>query len=79
MSESTAICQVCCNPPAVAFYASQYTDNQQNLAEYGYVSTFQATTGKPYQFKSQRERLLYIQGKVANPQAIALRRNGGQC
>ena len=78
MAWSTAICQTCCNPPQVALNASQVLENNRNLTQYIYTSTIQAQRpNKPYQFKSQTERLQTLMGKLSNPQAVALRSNGG--
>ena len=78
MAWSTAICQICCTPPQVAANASQVLENNRNLSQYVYVSTIQAARpNKPYQYKSQTERLQTLMGKLSNPQAVALRSNGG--
>lgn len=82
MVENTRICQVCCDPPQVALDASEITRNNQNLTTYIYTSTIQSElpAWKPrYQFKSQTERIQALAGQLNNPQAIAFRRNGGQC
>lgn len=82
MVENTRICQVCCDPPQVAGDASEVTRNNQDLTTYIYASTIQSElpAWKPrYQFKSQTERIQALIGQVSNPQAIAFRRNGGQC
>jgi hypothetical protein len=78
MAWSTAICQTCCTPPQVAANASQVLENNRNLTQYIYTSTIQAQRpNKPYQYKSQTERLQTLMGKLSNPQAVALRNNGG--
>jgi hypothetical protein len=78
MAWNTAICQVCCNPPQVALNASQVLENNRNLTQYIYTSTIQAQRpNKPYQYKSQTERLQTLMGRISNPQAVALRSNGG--
>jgi hypothetical protein len=78
MAWNTAICQTCCTPPQVAVNASQVLENNRNLTQYAYVSTIQAQRpNKPYQYKSQTERLQALMGKLSNPQAVALRTNGG--
>ena len=80
MTENTRICQTCCNPPLVAKDSSQYISNQQDLTQYIYVSTIQSQKSNyVYQYKSQTERIQALQGKLSNPQSIALRKNGGQC
>jgi hypothetical protein len=77
MAWNTAICQTCCTPPKVALNASEVFRNTRDLSQYVYTSTIQGQTGKPYQFKSQTERLQTLMGRVNNPQAIAFRRDGG--
>lgn len=78
MAWNTAICQTCCNPPQVALNASQVLENNRNLTQYIYTSTIQAQRpNKPYQYKSQTERLQTLMGRISNPQAVALRSNGG--
>ena len=78
MSWNTAICQTCCNPPSVATTASEVLQNNRDLTQYIYVSTIQAQRPNyTYQFKSQTERLQTMMGKMSNPQAVALRSNGG--
>lgn len=77
MAWNTAICQSCCTPPKVALNASEVFRNTRDLSQYIYTSTIQGQTGKPYQFKSQTERLQTLMGRVNNPQAIAFRSNGG--
>lgn len=82
MAWNTAICPVCCNPPQVAVNASEVADNNRNLTQYIYASTItgQRQVTQPnyrYQFKSQTERIQALLGRVNNPQAIAMRRNGG--
>jgi hypothetical protein len=78
MVENTRICAVCCNPPQVAGNASQVLENNRNLTQYIYTSTIQGLRpNKPYQYKSQTERLQALMGKLSNPQAVALRSNGG--
>jgi hypothetical protein len=77
MAWNTAICQTCCTPPKVALNASEVFRNTRDLSQYIYTSTIQGQTGKPYQFKSQTERLQTLMGRVNNPQAIAFRRDGG--
>jgi hypothetical protein len=78
MAWSTAICPSCCTVPQVAQNASQVLENNRNLSQYAYVSTIQAVRpNKPYQYKSQTERLQTLMGKLSNPQAVALRSNGG--
>jgi hypothetical protein len=58
--------------------ASQVLENNRNLTQYIYTSTIQAQRpNKPYQYKSQTERLQVLMGKLSNPQAVALRSNGG--
>ena len=77
---NTAICQTCCDPPQVAADASEVARQNRDLTQYIYVSTIQSV--KPnykYQFKSQTERIQTLIGKNTNPEAIAFRRNGGQC
>lgn len=77
---NTAICQTCCDPPQVAADASEVARQNRDLTQYIYVSTIQSV--KPnykYQFKSQTERIQTLIGKTTNPEAIAFRRNGGQC
>lgn len=76
---NTAVCQTCCTPPEVAANASEVISNNQNLTQYIYTSTIQGQIpGYKYQFKSQTERLQTLNGKLTNPQSIALRRTGGQ-
>lgn len=80
MSENTRTCQLCCTPPHVAEDASEVYRNNRDLTQYVYVSTIQ--TERPnykYQYKSQTERIQTLMGKLNNPQAVALRSNGGQC
>jgi hypothetical protein len=78
MAWNTAICQTCCTPPEVALNASQVLENNRNLTQYIYTSTIQSQRpGYTYQYKSQTERLQTLMGRLTNPQAIALRRNGG--
>lgn len=77
---NTAICQTCCTPPEVAVNASEVVTNNRDLTQYIYTSTIQGQIPNyKYQFKSQTERLQVLNGKLTNPQAIAFRRNGGQC
>lgn len=81
---NTAICQTCCTPPEVAVNASEVVTNNRDLTQYIYFSTIQSQSQmlpqkNKYQFKSQTERLQVLNGKLTNPQAIAFRRNGGQC
>ena len=83
MSENTRTCLPCCNPPVVAVNASEVTSDARNLTQYVYVSTVQSQlqTTNPnyrYQYKSQTERIQTLIGKLANPQSVALRSNGGQ-
>ena len=82
MAWNTAICPVCCNPPQVALNASEVADNNRNLTQYIYASTIQsqrqvANPNYRYQYKSQTERLQALMGRVSNPQAVAMRSNGG--
>lgn len=78
MAWSTAICQTCCSTPQIAVMASEVMENNRNLTQYIYTSTIQAARpNKPYQYKSQTERLQTLMGKLTNPQAQALRSNGG--
>ena len=78
MVENTRICATCCNPPQVAVLASQVLENNRNLTQYIYTSTIQAARpNKPYQYKSQTERIQTMMGRLNNPQAVALRSNGG--
>ena len=78
MVENTRICATCCNPPQVAVMASEVAENNRNLTQYIYTSTIQAVRpNKPYKFKSQTERLQTLMGQLTNPQAVALRSNGG--
>ncbi len=78
MVENTRICDVCCTPPQVAGNASEVAENNRNLTQYIYTSTIQAVRpNKPYKFKNQTERLQTLMGRLNNPQAVALRSNGG--
>lgn len=82
MAWNTAICPVCCNPPTVAINASEVANNNRNLTQYIYSSTIQGqrqvvNPNYRYQYKSQTERIQALLGRVNNPQAIAMRRNGG--
>jgi hypothetical protein len=77
MAWNTAICQTCCDPPKVALNASEVFRNARDLTQYIYTSTIQTETGKPYQFKSQTERIQTMLGRLNNPQGQAFRRNGG--
>jgi hypothetical protein len=84
MSENTRTCKDCCTPPEVAADASEVTRQGQDLTTYIYASTITAARqvknpGYQYQFKSQTERLQALMGKITTPEAISLRRNGGQC
>ncbi len=79
MGENTRTCLPCCNPPVVAVNASEVISDARNLTQYVYVSTIQSQVpGYKYQYKSQTERIQTLIGKLANPQAVALRSNGGQ-
>jgi hypothetical protein len=76
---NTAVCQTCCTPPEIAANASEVIANNRDLTQYIYTSTIQGQIpGYKYQFKSQTERLQTLNGKLTNPQSIALRRTGGQ-
>jgi hypothetical protein len=82
MAWSTAICPVCCNPPQVAVNASEVAENNRNLTQYIYASTIQGqrqvvNPNYRYQYKSQTERIQALMGRVSNPQAVAMRSNGG--
>ena len=60
--------------------ASEVLRNNRDLTQYVYVSTIQSERPNyKYQYKSQTERLQTLIGKISNPQASALRSNGGQC
>ena len=60
--------------------ASEVLRNNRDLTQYVYVSTIQSERPNyTYQYKSQTERLQTLIGKISNPQAVALRSNGGQC
>jgi hypothetical protein len=63
---------------ATALNASQLTDNMRNLTQYNYEKDMklQNPDYKP-QYKSQTDRLYALMGRLNNPQAVALRRNGG--
>ena len=77
---NTAVCQTCCDPPQVAANASEVASQNRDLTQYIYVSTIQSVRpNRKYQFKSQTERLQTLIGKITTPEAIAFRRNGGQC
>ena len=83
MSENTRTCLQCCDPPVIAVNASEVISNNRDLTQYVYVSTIQSQlqATKPnyrYQYKSQTERIQTLVGKIANPQAVAMRSNGGQ-
>ncbi len=79
MGENTRTCLPCCNPPVVAVNASEVISDARNLTQYVYVSTIQSQVPNyKYQYKSQTERIQTLIGKLANPQAVALRSNGGQ-
>ena len=79
MSENTRTCLPCCNPPVVAVNASEVISDARNLTQYVYVSTIQSQVPNyKYQYKSQTERIQTLIGKLANPQAVAMRSNGGQ-
>ncbi len=79
MAENTRTCLPCCNPPVVAVNASEVISDARNLTQYVYVSTIQSQVPNyKYQYKSQTERIQTLIGKLANPQAVALRSNGGQ-
>jgi hypothetical protein len=78
MAWNTAICPVCCNPPNVALNASEVFRNTRDLSQFVYVSTIQGQRPNyTYQYKSQTERLQTLMGRVNNPQARAMRNNGG--
>lgn len=80
MSENTRICGLCCSTPTVAVDASEVLRNNRDLTQQVQVSTIQSV--KPnykYQYKSQTERIQTLMGRLNNPQAVALRSNGGQC
>jgi hypothetical protein len=82
MAWSTAICQVCCDPPKVAQNASEVTDNNRDLTQYIYVSTIQSARQQvrpnyKYKYKSQTERIHTLIGKLTNPESIAFRQDGG--
>ncbi len=80
MAENTSTCPSCCSTPQVAGDASEVLRNNRDLTQYVYVSTIQsARPNYTYQYKSQTERLQTLIGKISNPQAVALRSNGGQC
>jgi hypothetical protein len=80
MAENTRTCPSCCSTPQVAVDASEVLRNNRDLTQYVYVSTIQSQVpGYKYQYKSQTERLQTLIGKISNPQAVALRSNGGQC
>lgn len=79
MAENTRTCLPCCNPPVVAVNASEVISDARNLTQYIYVSTIQSQVPNyKYQYKSQTERIQTLIGKLANPQAVAMRSNGGQ-
>ena len=79
MAENTRTCALCCSTPQVAVDASEVLRNNRDLTQYVYVSTIQGQVpGYKYQYKSQTERLQTLIGKISNPQAQALRSNGGQ-
>jgi hypothetical protein len=79
MAENTRTCLPCCNPPVVAVNASEVISDARNLTQYVYVSTIQSQVPNyKYQYKSQTERIQTLIGKLANPQAVAMRSNGGQ-
>lgn len=79
MAENTRTCALCCSTPQVAVDASEVLRNNRDLTQYVYVSTIQSQVpGYKYQYKSQTERLQTLIGKISNPQAVALRSNGGQ-
>lgn len=76
---NTAICNGA-STPQVALNASEVFRNNRDFTQYIYVSTIQGEKpGYKYQYKSQTERLQALQGKLNNPQAFAMRNNGGQC
>jgi hypothetical protein len=78
MAWNTAICPVCCNPPNVALNASEVFRNTRDLSQFVYVSTIQGQRPNyTYQYKSQTERIQTLMGRVNNPQARAMRSNGG--
>jgi hypothetical protein len=81
MAWETAICSCPGGAvPEVAVNASEVLRNNRDLTQYVYVSTIQSQ--KPnytYQYKSQTERIQTLMGRLNNPQAQALRSNGGQC
>ncbi len=80
MAENTRTCALCCSTPVVAVDASEVLRNNRDLTQFVYVSTIQSERpGYKYQYKSQTERLQTLIGKISNPQAVALRSNGGQC
>ena len=80
MVEQSGICPLCCSTPEVATDASQVFENNRNLTQYVFVSTIQAKTpGYTYKYKSQTERIQTLMGKLNNPQAKAMKSNGGQC
>ena len=77
---NSGVTQVGNSTPQVAVNASEVLTNGRNLTEYIYVSTIQGQRpGYTYQYKSQTERIHALQGRMNNPQAQALRNNGGQC
>jgi hypothetical protein len=65
-------------PANEAWNSSQLTDNKRNLTQYKFQQEMilQNPDYKP-QYKSQTDRLYALMGKLNNPQAFALRRNGG--
>lgn len=66
--------------PQVAVNASEVLRNNRDLTQYAYVSTIQSQIPNyKYQYKSQTERIQAMMGRLNNPQAQALRSNGGQC
>jgi hypothetical protein len=80
MAENTRTCALCCSTPQVSVDASEVLRNNRDLTQYVYVSTIQSERPNyKYQYKSQTERLQTLIGKISNPQAQALRSNGGQC
>lgn len=78
MAWETAICPSCCSTPQVALNASEVFRNNRDLSQYIYVSTIQGERPNyKYQYKSQTERIQTLMGRLNNPQAQALRSNGG--
>jgi hypothetical protein len=66
--------------PQVAVNASEVLRNNRDLTQYVYVSTIQSQVPNyKVQYKSQTERIQTLMGRLNNPQAQALRSNGGQC